>query len=466
MPKAAAIYVRISEDQEGTGLGVARQEADCRKLAERLAWPVAATYTDNDVSAYSGRVRPSYRRLLDDLDAGRVDALIIWHADRLHRSPRELEDFIDLVERTGAPIQTVTAGERDLTTPTGRMHARIEGAVARNESEHKSTRIRRKHLELAENGQVSGGGRRPFGYESDRRTIRDDEAVLIREAVARILAGASLRSIVADWRAREVRTVTGADWSGTTVKRLLTSARIAGQRSHRGVTVADAEWPGIITPDQLARVRAVLNDPKRNRVAGVDARSYLLAGLVYCGRCGARMTTTVLHYRDRKTPRYTCHVDRGGCNRCGIAAAPLEAIIIEAVGQVLNTTAMKRALAKQARSAGAARNPVGDLESIDARRAELAALWAQREVTMVEWRAAREALDAEQRRVEAETVEHVEAARFLPADEFAKVWADPDLAFDQRRQVLGAVIDRITIAPTTKGGNKFDPDRVDIAWKV
>ena len=56
-----------------------------------------------------------------DLGAGTVDGLIVWHPDRLHRSPLELEEFITLVENTGAQVQSVTAGERDLATPTGRF---------------------------------------------------------------------------------------------------------------------------------------------------------------------------------------------------------------------------------------------------------------------------------------------------------------------------------------------------------
>ncbi|HEY0697926.1 MAG TPA: recombinase family protein [Micromonospora sp.] len=96
----AAIYVRISSESTGEGLGVARQEADCRALAERLGWTVAEVYRDNDISAYSGKLRPDYEHLLTDVEAGKVRALLTWHADRVHRSPEELERFIDLAERT------------------------------------------------------------------------------------------------------------------------------------------------------------------------------------------------------------------------------------------------------------------------------------------------------------------------------------------------------------------------------
>ena len=47
----AGVYARISSDREADGLGVARQIADCERLAERKGWPVAGLYVDDDVSA-------------------------------------------------------------------------------------------------------------------------------------------------------------------------------------------------------------------------------------------------------------------------------------------------------------------------------------------------------------------------------------------------------------------------------
>ncbi len=70
----AAVYVRISSDRAGAGLGVARQEEDCRALCDRLGWQVARVYPDNDVSAYSGRRRPQWERLNADIAAGLVDS--------------------------------------------------------------------------------------------------------------------------------------------------------------------------------------------------------------------------------------------------------------------------------------------------------------------------------------------------------------------------------------------------------
>ncbi|WP_010358436.1 recombinase family protein, partial [Streptomyces acidiscabies] len=139
----AVIYCRISQDRTGAGLGIDRQREDCEALAARMGWEVVEVYVDNDVSAFSGKLRKGYRQMLADLNDGKATIVIVWHTDRLHRSPTELEEYIDLSDRRGIATHTVQAGSIDLTTPSGRMTARILGAVARQESEHKGERVAR-----------------------------------------------------------------------------------------------------------------------------------------------------------------------------------------------------------------------------------------------------------------------------------------------------------------------------------
>src|SRR6266851_1067495 len=158
----AAIYVRISQDRAGAGLGVARQEEDCRALCERKGWQVARVYEDNDVSAYSRKPRPEWRQLLADISAGRIDAIVCWHVDRLTRSPRELEDVIDLHDTRGVNLATVT-GQMDLSTSQGRMVARMLGSAARHEAEHKAERQARERRQKALAGQPHSSGTRGYG---------------------------------------------------------------------------------------------------------------------------------------------------------------------------------------------------------------------------------------------------------------------------------------------------------------
>lgn len=129
--RSAAIYARISSDAEGTGLGVARQLEDCRRLAADRGWPVGAEYVDNDVSAFSGKLRQQYARMLADLESGDRDAVIVYNLDRLHRRPVELEEFVTLCESVGVrDVATVTA-DIDLGNDDGLFMARIFRGVRR-----------------------------------------------------------------------------------------------------------------------------------------------------------------------------------------------------------------------------------------------------------------------------------------------------------------------------------------------
>lgn len=462
-PKRSAVYTRISRDGAGTKLGVARQEEDCRTWCESRGWTVADVLTDNDASAYSGKPRPSYRRLLEGIEDGTYDAVVAWHPDRLHRRPVELEAFIDVVERSGVAVATVTAGDFDLTTPDGRLTARIIGSVARKESEDKSRRIRRKHLELAEAGKVSGGGRRPFGYEADRVTVREVEAVEVRKALAKVLAGASLRSIVTDWADQGVATVTGATWSPTTVKRLLTSGRIAGQRTHHGAVVGPGEWPAIAEPDDVAKARAILSARSGPKEATV--RSYLLTGFVLCGRCEVAMSTRPVIRKGHRYRRYVCTVDRGGCGRVGIGAEGLENLVSAGVLDVIDTPAL--AEANRVAEANGDR-PISEVARVEERQALLAEMFAAGDIGRTEWATARDAL--QRRLVEAQSAVADEARTEGATQALGDLvgirdrW--PDLSLEQRRLIIAAVVDAIVIAPTTRKTNRFDPDRIEIRWKA
>lgn len=464
----AVAYLRISDDREGSGLGVARQRADCEALAEREGWRLTDIYTDNDLSAYNGRVRPEYGRLLTDLHAGHVKAVIAWHPDRLYRSVRDLEDFIDAVEHAGAQVRTVTAGNVDLSTASGRMNARIGATVARHESEHKAERVRRKMAELAESGK-SNGGPRTFGYEPDHATVREEEAALVREAVARALAGESLRSIARDWNERGIPTVRGAQgWTYQAMRRMLLSPRHAGLRTHRGEVVGPAAWPAIIASDDHERLVRHL---KPGRAPANRVRNRLLTGLVHCGRCGGRLYAK---NAGSGTRLYRCVRDPGrgqgsACGRLAVVSEPLDDEVGAQVLAVLSGPGLTEALQAAAGADEQRRELSECLASDEQRLADLAADYAAGEITRGEWAAARATLtnriDETRRRLDSD--ERTGVLAQLPASEEAlrQRWEASDVTW--RRAVVDAVVERVDVAPKGhRGGNNFDPGRLTVHWRA
>lgn len=456
----ALIYCRISRDVAEQGLGVARQEKDCRALIERHGWDLVGVYTDNDISAYSGKKRPSYNAVCKLIADGEIDVLVAWHTDRITRSVKELEQLIDVLNAAKCQVSTVQSGLVDLSTPSGRMTARIIGSVARYESEHKSERIRRKHLELAQAGSQAGGGARPYGYAPDRATIIDSEAVVIRDVVARLLAGESLRSLCAVLKAQGTPTSTGdAQWSASSLKRMATSARIAGLRSHHGVVTGPAAWPGIITPDEHYRIRALLEDPARRVLSGGRQRR-LLTGLLICQLCGTKLVGGASDGRSG----YVCGTGNSlnGCGKIRISGERLDELITEAVFVRLDTPAMADAVANRGTVAPVVVDV--ELERIEARRIELADMWAAGDIDRASWKAATAKLQEQADAVTAALRADVRSSAITPRlTDLRGSWEG--LTADQRRATLAALIDSIVITPAVRGVPRFDGRRASVNWK-
>lgn len=458
------IYARISSDRDGTQLGVKRQIADCEKLAESKGWSVVRHYVDDDISAYSGKPRPAYRELVQDIETKALDAVIVWHLDRLHRQPKELEEFFEIVDAAGGTKLASVTGDVDLSTHDGRFTARILGAVARKESDDKSRRIRRKAQELAEAGRIGGGGSRPFGYESDRKTIREQEAAIVRECAARFLAGDSLRALCADLNARGIQTVSGGEWRTPVLRRMLMSGRISGQREHHGELVAQAEWPGIITPADTSRIRAILASPERRKNG--NPRRYLLVRLLKCEHCGAVM---VSRPRDDGARRYICAggVNFSGCGKTYILAETLEQFVVEAVLARLDSPELARQLAAPTDDPDATYWQK-EVDEADAQLVELARLHGEGSIRVTEWLSARKPVE---RRREAATRElrrlsrtEAIAAHIGQAAELRRSWAT--LPLSRQHSIVAAVLDHVQVGPARRGFNRFDPSRLTPVWRV
>lgn len=463
MPRAAAIYCRISDDREGSAAGVKRQEQDCRALAERRGWPVTEIFVDNDASAYTGRPRPAYQRMLAGIKEGTIDAVVVWHLDRLHRRPLELEEFFVICDAGGVKDLASVTGDVDLSTDDGRFMARILGAAARKESDDKSRRTKRKHLELAEQGAAVGGGR-PFGYEKDRVTIRPAEAALVQEAVDRILAGESIRGICVDWNARGLLRPVGSIWRQTTLRRILLSHRIAGRRSlgTDGPVMAEAVWPAIVDPATHERLRAVILGRAHSK--GFTARRYLLSGFLVCGRCGTRL---IAQPRSDRKRSYTCSSGpmRGGCGGVRIVADPLEELVVDLVLARVDTDAFARVLTDEAE--GYDEDEVmAEVATAERKLAELARDWATGAITRGEWMAARAVLEAAagdaRHRLARNEESRSHAAWVGQGAQLRAAWVE--MSLEVRRSVIASLVDSVAIGPAVRGRNWFDPERVTVAW--
>lgn len=466
--RSAAIYARISADVEGTGLGVARQLEDCRKLATDRGWQVGDEYVDNDVSAYSGKPRREYARMLADLKSGARDAVIVYNLDRLHRRPVELEEFVTLCESVGVrDVATVTA-DIDLGNDDGLFMARIFAAFAAKESGRKSARIRRKMLQNAEQG-LPHGSARPFGYEPDKITLRPDEAKVVREMVDRYLAGASIRSLTIWLNDTGVAPAVAKSWQTTAVRQILTSGRIAGLREHHGEVISLAAWPAIITPAERDRVLARM--ATRSLTKTRAPRTYLLSGMLRCGRCGNRLFSQARHNNPtNRVRRYVClkGPDHGGCGRLTVVALPVEELLTDAVLTRLDSPHLADALAGKSSVDADVAVLATQLDIDTTRLDELAALYANGAVTAREWIAARDPITdriAQTRRDIAAATDTADVNELAGTGHLLRNQWD-GLGIERQQAVAKSVLDHAVIAPGTPGSRSLDISRVQPHWRV
>jgi site-specific DNA recombinase len=290
----------------------------------------------------------------------------------------QLEQLAVAIEHTGLTIHTCTAGEVDLNTPSGRMAARMFGAAARQEVEHKAERQARKHTAIAEAGGWQGG-RRPLGYMADGVTVNEEEAPALREAARLIIGGESLAAAT-----RYVSRVWGRQVKARVVRDVLTAPRIAGLRMHwpvadrqryakrggeKAMTLTKAQWPGLISYEEWMATKAILLDPRRRSGIGRPTKS-LLGGLMTCSSCGHRLGYS--------TNSYKCMRSVGGCGRVSVSTAAVERLVVEEVEAVLSETQLRL-------------DPVAVLPETDTQRArlqstyeELLPLWREGVITSAE----------------------------------------------------------------------------------
>ena len=464
-----ALYARISDDRRD-GVGVESQLRACREWCAAEGWEPVTEYVDNDVSAsvYSKKPRKAYAALLRAVEAGEVPRIVCWAVDRLYRQPRELESLIPHADAGRVEIRSKVGGALDLSTPGGRLNARVLASIGAHESELRSERVRLAQTRNRSDGRPHGGPR-PFGWLAldgdqgrswDARRHDPREAALIREAALAILAGARISDIAKAWNVAGVPQASGliGRWHPTTIRSVLTNPRNAGLLGYQGA-LTPGDWPPILDRPTWERVGAELGR-RRARFGTLRRQSYLLSGVLVCGRCGAPLS----HGRTRDTLTYRCHKGPGspGCGRVQIAAEPLERDITGALFAYVDGARLAElAAARVGDPAEGVSRELADLEREAQETADLAARGQIRPADFARYSAG---VDERQRGLRARLARLNGHASLEPyagrPGVLLAAW--PSLATSQRRGLILAALGRLSVAPSTRGG-AYDFGRVSRA---
>ncbi len=276
--RKAAIYIRVSTEaqrEEGYSLEAQREALTAYCVSKGIA-----RYEYYEDGGFSGGSlnRPQIQRLIQDAEADRLSHVIVYKLDRLSRSQK---DTLYLIEDVLNPhgVAFVSLNESmDTGTPMGRLMLGILSAFAQLERENIRERTRMGMRERVRAGYWMGGGRVPFGYDYDAAQgilVPNQDAERVREMYRLYLEGYSPQNI--------------ADLMGLKYDRLV--IQILKRKANTGVIVYQGqEYPGQHQPlisRELYEETMLAMEERAGK--NLHSGSHLLTGLVYCGRCGAKM---------------------------------------------------------------------------------------------------------------------------------------------------------------------------------
>lgn len=374
-----AIYTRKSSeeglDMEFNSLDAQREACAAYIASQRSeGWVgLAASYDDGGFSGGTLE-RPALRQLLSDIEARRVDVIVVYKIDRLSRSLMDFAKLVEVFDRNHVTFVSVTQSF-NTTTSMGRLTLNILLSFAQFEREVIGERIRDKIAASRKRGMWMGGFV-PLGYDVQNRKliVNEREAQTVRKIFEHFLKIGSATELVRALRAEGVRGKQGKLVDKGALYKLLNNRVYVGDAVHKGVPYP-GEHQAIIDRLLWDRVQTILSQNARRRAANTRAQTpALLKGLIY-GPTGSAMTPS----HTRKGGRlYRYYVstdvlkrDASSCPVRRIPAAEIESAVIEQLRAVLRSPEIIVATWRAARAS------IADIAEADVRDAlhRLDPLW-------------------------------------------------------------------------------------------
>ncbi|GAB6166188.1 recombinase family protein [Thermostilla marina] len=367
-----AIYTRKSTDegldQEFNSLDAQREAAEAfiRSQAGE-GWTFLADRYDDGGFTGGNLDRPALRHLLADIEAGKVDCVVVYKVDRLSRSLLDFARLMEIFERKGVSFVSVTQ-QFNTATSMGRLVLNVLLSFAQFEREIIGERIRDKIAATRRKGKWTGGT--PIlGYDVDRSggrprlVVNAQEATRVREILRLYLSLGSLLPVVEElarrgwhnkvWKTRRGELKGGRPFDKGSLYALLTNPLYVGKIKYK-TELHEGEHEPIVDAELFQQVQATLRH--NGRSGGVAVRNKygaLLRGLLYCKACGRAMTHTFTCKRQRRYRYYTCtraiQNGRKACPSPSLPAGEIERVVIDEIRAIGCDRTLRAEVLRQAR---------------------------------------------------------------------------------------------------------------------
>lgn len=297
----AAIYIRVSTEEQIQGHSLEAQESMLKEFAEKKGYEIYDVYSDG---GYSGKNfdRPEIQRLFNDLMNDRVDIILVWKVDRLSRNNTDVVSLIDneLTPRNKKLI--ITSIDMDSSSPTGHMFISLLSTFARYERATIIDRVNAGMQKRAEKGYWNGGS--ILGYDSvDKQLIiNEQESAIVREIFKLRADGKGYKFIANTLNSRGIKTKKGKNFSIPAIKLIVNNHIYIGKmmwKKHQdwstkrrsGKTepiIVDGVHEPIIEQELWEKVQEINEFQKKSFTSNRNFNgNFFLTGLLKCPKCGA-----------------------------------------------------------------------------------------------------------------------------------------------------------------------------------
>lgn len=286
----AAPYVRVStQEQAIDGFSVGVQKEKTTQYCTAMSYDIVDVYSDEGFSGKS-LVRPAMQKLLQDIQSGRIDIVIIHKLDRLSRHVKDVLELVELFDKYNVKLYSLSEN-LDLSSPFGRAALKMSATFSELERETIVERMQMGKDARAREGKYTVPGRHsPFGYkhdkENDRLVIDEREAEAVRKIFELYInQGYTFRKLYT--YCKEAFPDLSYFSNEMCCKPIIERPMYAGYFRYRGgELIKGTNFEPIISYETYLQAQACVEKNKTKR--SVENTPNLLTGLLLCGRCGNR----------------------------------------------------------------------------------------------------------------------------------------------------------------------------------